>query len=68
MLDLETFFVAVYTVVDDIYKEVVAPLIGKLFFFQLIAIFIFSPPPGLIFSFSYSYRCSYAKIISIPFF
>ena len=29
MLDLETFFIAVYTVVDDIYKEAVAPLIGN---------------------------------------
>lgn len=29
MLDLETIFVAVYTIVDDIYKEVLAPLIGN---------------------------------------
>jgi len=27
MFNLETFFIAVYTVVDDIYKENVAPLI-----------------------------------------
>jgi len=29
MLDLETFFIAVYTVVDDIYKEAAFPLIGN---------------------------------------
>jgi len=29
MLGLETFFVAVYTVVDDIYKEVAFPFIGN---------------------------------------
>ena len=29
MPDLETFFVVIYTIVDDIYKRALAPLIGN---------------------------------------